>query len=72
MKRAAIPPPPLVVGGMLRKQDTNSPRLKKIPSPSRHSVFTDANDPQGPGISRSLSDPPDLSYQDRNWSANGL
>jgi hypothetical protein len=82
MKRAAIPPPPLVVGGMLGKQDTQPLRLKKTPSPSRHSVVTDADAPQGLAIqrllsdltfpTRTLSDPPDLSYQDQNLSANGL
>jgi hypothetical protein len=71
MQRAAIPAPPLVVGGMLGKQDTKSPRLKKLLSPSRHSVLvTDAT--HGPAIQRLLSDPPDLSYRDQNLSANGL
>ena len=75
MKRAPIPPPPRVVGGMLEKSDSDSPRLKKS-SVAGLVACKQADDKAqlaATPLLRLLSDPPDLSsYQNQLVSANGL
>ena len=80
MDRKNIPDAPRVVGGILGKDEILPTTFKHkkwcVPVPSSHSLQQSEGPESSPSsqflLPRMLLEPPTLSYQDRNLSANGL
>ena len=78
MQRAPIPPPPCVVGGMLRKQEGSwkgsKNHLLEHPSSLGEDAPTPTIEVRSATLKREISDPPVLNYQDQYKinTANGL
>ena len=76
MKRAPIPPPPCVVGGMLSKFEMGLGKVARSGSGSESSDGLPSPPPspsaEGAPRRRAITEPPVLSYADKNVTANGL